>query len=48
MVRVLVTVSQKTFFEVAIITSSFCFVGIIHHSTVLHYLLAVLRLLCAL
>ena len=35
-------------FKVAIITSSFCFAGIIRHSIILRYLLAVLRILCAL
>ena len=35
-------------FMVVIITSSFCFAGIIRHSIILCYLLAVLRLLCAL
>ena len=43
MVRVL-----RKIFEVAIITSYFCFAGIIRHSIILHYPLAVLRLLCAL
>ena len=40
-------VSRKIF-EVAIITTSFCFAGIICHSIILRYLLTVLRLLCAL
>ena len=45
MVRVLVIdFAQK----VMVITSSFCFVGIIRHRIVLRYLFAVLRLLCAL
>ena len=35
-------------FEVVIITSSICFAGIIHHSIILHILLVVSRLLCAL
>ena len=47
MVRVLVIGFAKIF-EVAIITSSFCFAGIICHSIILRYLLTVLRLLCAL
>ena len=36
------------FAEVVIITSSFCFARIIRHCIVLRYLLAVLKLLCAL
>ena len=35
-------------FEVEIIISSFCFARIVHNHIVLRYLLAVLRLLCAL
>ena len=47
MVRVLV-IDLRKIFEAKIITSSFCFAGIIRHRIVLLYLLAVLRLLCAL
>ena len=45
MVRVLIILVLRKIFEVAVITSSFCFAGIIRHRIVLRYLLDILRLL---